>query len=181
MKSNWEKVIPLLLDSEGPETNISSGEPGGASKYGVSVAALSDYRKKQGLSSATIDIVSRLTAADAETFYRETVARACRFDELPIGVDYMMLDVTTNLGNTGGPWLLQIVMGQWPLVPTLPADLLLRVTAMNLAQQRELIYALGAGWLAFKHASPAWPRAGHGWTNRMVRVRRDALAMTGEQ
>lgn len=177
MITNWSRSVPLLLDSEGAEVTLGGSEPGGASKYGVSVFALTDLRKSLGLGPATVDIVSQLTAEQAEDFYQRVTAQACRFDDLPVGVDYAMLDVTANLGPSGGPWLLQCVLGVWPHVSGVTDEMIRQCSTVD---QGTLIYAIGAAWMAKKRESGAWPRAGHGWTNRMVRVRRDALAMTGE-
>lgn len=184
MKDNWPRAGGLLLVSEGDELNINppgtpagQGEPGGASHYGVSVAALTDLRRSQGLGPATVAMVAALTASQALDFYHAVTARACRFDDLAAGVDYAMLDVTANLGPAGGPWLLQCVLGIWPHTNTITDYVVERANAMD---PHIVVYAIGAAWLAKKREALGWPKSGHGWTNRMVRVRGDALNMIGE-
>ena len=183
MQTNWSKSIPLLLVSEGSELNINppgtpagQGEPGGGSRYGVSVAALSDLYKSRGLLPATIQDIIDMTDVKAADFYQNVTAKAIRFDDLGVGVDYVMLDITANLGPTGGLWLLQNVLGIWPVGNTI-SDLI--VNLANKQDSKQLIYAIGAAWLSKKHESPGWIKSGHGWTNRMNRVRGDALAMSG--
>lgn len=177
MIDNWPRAGALLLVSEGDEVNISAGEPGGASKYGVSVAALSDLRKSQGLSPATIDMVAVLTSDQALDFYHRVTAKACRFDDLSTGVDYAMLDATANLGPSGIAWLAQCVIGLWPQGNAVTDDMVFRMRDMS---TEAVIIGIGSAWLAKKRESSSWPKYGHGWTNRMVRVRVDALSMTGE-
>lgn len=174
MQDNWINSYPLLLVSEGSELNISPTEPGGASIFGVSVTALSDLRKSRGLPPATVDDIKNLTAADVEDFYKSVTAKACRFDDLPKGVDYRALDIFTNLGPTGGAWCLQIALGMWPLANTITDDVMSEVGKVA---PEVLIVALGAAWLSKKHESSGWPQSGHGWTNRANRVTQDAAAM----
>lgn len=183
MQKNWERAVALLLESEGAEVNVNppgtpvgQGEPGGASRYGVSVAALSDHRARRGLGPATVAMVAGLSAADAGLFYRDVTGAACRFNDLPGGVDYAMLDVTANLGPAGGAWLLQCVLGLWPHVDRVTDEMISLIRTIN---SGFLAYAIGAAWIAKKRESPTWPKHGHGWNNRMTRVRGDALMMIG--
>lgn len=178
MRDNWPRAVSLLLVSEGSELNVGGSEPGGASRYGVSVAALSDLHGRLGLPPVTVKTIENLVEAQAGDFYQQVTARACRFDDLSVGVDYAMLDITANLGPSGGAWLLQNVLGQWPLNSTISDA---TVLAASLVDPKILVYALGAAWMAKKRESSGWSKSGHGWTNRMVRVRGDALAMTGEK
>jgi lysozyme family protein len=178
MRENWERSVALLFDSEGRELTVGGSEPGGASKLGVSVAALTDFRKSRGLGPASIDMVSSLTETDAAEFYQSVTARAIRFDELPPGVDYAMLDVTANLGPSGGPWLAQCVLGVWPQGNVMTGYM---VAGLNDMPAEAAVYAITGAWLAKKRESSSWGRAGHGWTNRMTRVRGDALKMIGEK
>lgn len=180
MKINWPRSVPLLLVSEGSELNINppgtppgEGEPGGASHYGVSVAALSDLRRKQGLPPATIQDVIELTETTAGAFYQAVTAVACRFDELPSGVDYRCLDIFANLGPTGGAHLVQVTMGTWPLVDTMTDSVMGEIGKMD---PEVLVVALSAAWLSKKHENQkGWIKSGHGWTNRANRVTIDAI------
>lgn len=185
MKTTWPTAIPLLLASEGPELNLNppgtpkgQGEPGGASRYGVSVDALSDLHKRLGLPPVTVQTIRDLTESQASDFYLNVSAPACRFDDLPAGVDYVMLDADCTLGPSGGAWLLQNVLGQWPLVSKVTDEM---VSLCQSADPRALIWALGSAWIVKKRmqGEQGWIDHGHGWNNRMVRVRHDALAMVG--
>jgi lysozyme family protein len=174
MKANWDMSWPLLLVTEGPEVNIGGTEPGGASHFGVSVSALTDLRKKQGLPPATVDVVRNLTAQDAAAFYRAVTAEVCRFDDLAVGVDYRMLDIFANLGPTGGARLVCVTLGIWPTADTVTDTVMGEIGKHD---PEVLVVALGAAWLSKKHESPGWAKSGHGWTNRANRVNGDAIRM----
>lgn len=184
MLTNWPHSLPLLLVSEGAEVNINppgtppgQGEPGGASKYGVSVAAYSDLRKRRGLPPATVQDIADLTEDQASDFYQTVTGAACRFNDMPVGVDYRNLDIFANLGPTGGSRLLCVALGIWPLVDTVTDAVIREVTRVD---PEVLIFALGAAWLSKKHEQgvEGWIKSGHGWTNRRVRVDQDATDMS---
>jgi lysozyme family protein len=177
MNSNWSRAGGLLLVSEGSEVNIGGSEPGGASHYGVSVAALTDLRRSRGLGPATVNMVAALTEAEALDFYHNVTARACRFADLLPGIDYAMLDATANLGPSGIAWLAQCVLGIWPQGNAVTDEMVQRLNA----RADVAVYSITSAWLAKKRESSGWPKSGHGWTNRMVRVRRDALSMIEEK
>lgn len=181
MKNNISRSISLLLVSEGSELNINppgtphgQGEPGGASHWGVSVSALTDLRRSRDLVPATVQDVIDLTEEQASDFYQSVTARACRFDDLPSGVDYRALDVFANLGPTGGAHLVQVTLGMWPLADTITDAVLGEIGKLD---PEVMIIALGAAWLAKKSGQPGWVKSGHGWTNRANRVNSDAIRM----
>lgn len=184
MQQNRIQTLDEILRWEGDDLNTSPSEPGGASKYGVSVDFLTDYRKAKGLPAATIPNVAALTQEDAEEIYSTTLLNPIRFDELPSGVDYRLADITTNLGMTGGPNLIQLCLGMWPLTGKVDDTTLAKVLAVD---AKSLIYALSAAWIARKNLSSNWgPSAitkngyGHGWTNRNIAATETALAMVGK-
>ena len=181
MKINEAQAIADIVLSEGDEVNVNppntppnQGEPGGASKFGISVVALSDFRVSKGLAAATITDVKALTEDDATAFYSGWVMPQFRFDDLPSGDDYAIFDKVTNLGLTGGISLVELTLGRLPLTGRMTDDLLVAVKA---AEARTFIVALGAAWIAEKHTQPSWAIDGHGWSNRRARVDAQALAM----
>lgn len=181
MKTSASQTIDWILEDEGPEFNRSSGEPGGGSKYGVSLTA---YREA-GNPTTTLDQLAVLTKGQAAEFYLNHVLPQIRFDELPVGVDYRFADIRVNLGQTGAVNLLELVLGRWPLTGRMDDDLLAQVQRpFNHLDDDSLILALSAAWIAKKHESPNWgpsPQTktgyGHGWSNRNVRATQRALVI----
>jgi len=182
MKANRVVTLTSILQWEGSDLNTSPNEPGGASKFGVSVDFLTDYHKKHGWPSATIHDVTVLTNDDAMLIYNEMLLDPLQFDVLPTGVDFRLADLTTNSGMTGGPTLLQLCLGMFPLTGTMDNQTINLVQAID---PKALVIALSAAWIAVKHQSPNWgPHPpitkngfGHGWSNRNNAQRDAALAL----
>lgn len=176
MQKNLAQSLAWIDEDEGYELNIGASEPGGASKHGVSLTVLSEWRKAHGQSfPATVADVGAVTAQLAGDIYSEMWAKPLQFDSLPGGVDYRVLDIAVNLGITGGATALQLALGLWPLTGVVDAE---TVQAANSTDPRVLIAALSAIWISKKHESVNWfPKSvnpssitdhgyGHGWTNR---------------
>lgn len=181
MQDNLAATLAFILEDEGSDLNLGGSEPGGGSKYGVSMTALADWCKANGKPSPTIDDLAAMTPDEASEIYTANFAHPIAFDQLPAGVDYRLLDICVNLGVTGGIKLLQVVLGLWQTSGTMDAATL---GAVNAADAKHTVVAIGCGWLVKKHESPNWQPSpvtasgyGHGWTNRMLKANRRALAM----
>ena len=169
--SNWKQAFDWVMQSEGAEINISPNEPGGISKYGVSLQTYAEWCKKQGKAKPTFDTIKNMDKPTAMIFYKSAFADVFRFDQLASGVDYRMFDVSVNLGINGGIKLLAAVVGEWSTLD--PAVI---VKAANKISARQLCPLLGAGWIAIKSTRDTWQYKtvdgkqvkgyGHGWINR---------------
>lgn len=184
MRENRQAVFDAIFKWEGEEVTLGPSEPGGASKYGISVDFLTDYRKKHGLSHARVDDVEMLTKEDAIKIYGETLLDPLRFDELPLGVDYTVADISANLGMTGGPTLVQLCLGMYPLTGTMDNA---TVAAVKAYDPKILVHKLRAAWITKKHEAPGWfssPNAPHGfgkgWTRRNNDAENVGVAMVGD-
>lgn len=181
MQENRTTALNYILASEDGTLNLSPSEPGGASKWGVSVDLLTDYYKKIGKPKATIGDVTALTRDDAIVVYDSMLLDPLRFDELPSGVDYRVSDIETNSGVTGGVEVLQLALGMWPLTGKMDDATMARVKNID---PRLLVSLLGAVWIGKKHESPNWNPSpvtkngfGHGWSNRRLAADDQALEM----
>ena len=63
MQANLAQSLAYITGDEGPELNVSPGEPGGASKWGVSLTVLSEHLGKP----CAVADVAALTPDDANT------------------------------------------------------------------------------------------------------------------
>lgn len=165
MKSDRTATINAILISEGSELNVSPDEPGGASRYGISVSYLTDYRHARSLPPATVQDIIDLDGPGAAVVYDDLLTHI-RFDELPAGVDYRLADIVTNLGLTGGALALQMCLGLWPLTGKYDDA---TIAAAQKREPKALIESLGAAWIVWKHfqTDTGWGKYGHGWTNRV--------------
>lgn len=186
MLFNRKVTLDSILKWEGDDLNLSPSEPGGASKFGISVPFLTDYHKNHGLLDATVDDVAALSADNARSIYDQMLLDAIFFDQLPSGVDFRLADLTTNLGITGGTRLLQLCLGMFPPHGVMDSE---TIRLSQVFDAKPLIIALGAAWISVKYQSPNWfPSSvnknsvtktgyGKGWTNRNNAQKEAALAL----
>jgi len=174
VQSNLAQSLSYITSDEGQELNISSGEGGGASKWGVTLTDLSEVRGKV----CTVADVAALTQDDASQIYGTRFAVPIHFDELPAGVDYRMLDCAVTLGVTGAIEALQMCLAIWPQTGTMDAPTLV---AVNAATPAILVLQLDAAWLTWKRGLTATGQGkyGHGWLNRVLKVRARLPEMMG--
>lgn len=185
MQTNRAAALAYIDQDEGPEVNVSSGEPGGISCRGVSLTVLQEYNKAHGLPAATFDSVRAMTADLAGKVYSWRFLDPIRFDELPAGIDYRMADCAITLGLTGVAVVTQMALLMWPVTGRIDDDTL---KAIKGDDPHILLAALDAAWLTWKHsqgddahAAKGWKDHGHGWTNRVRNVHGRALALMGAQ
>src|ERR1035437_4494010 len=176
MQTNLAQSLTYITGDEGPELNISSGELGGASKWGITLTVLSEARDR----ACTIDDVSALTQADANTIYANRFAAPILSGGLPPGVDYRMLDCAVTLGVTGSVEVLQMCLAIWPTAGVMDTDTMAEARA---ATPAVLVLQLDAAWLTWKRGltPTGFGKYGHGWTNRVLKVRARLPAMMGVQ
>lgn len=179
MRKNLITALDKIILAEGSAVNLSASEPGGGSRYGVSVTVLSEARKRACVPS---DLES-LTLDEAHLIYTERFARPIRFDDWQSGVDYRLLDIAVNLGVRGGINVAELVLGVWPLTGKVTDGMLTEATRRGSVA---MIHALSAAWITKKRESPNWGPSkittrgyGHGWTNRNNAAMLTALAIAG--
>ena len=100
--ANFDRALALLLVSEGGYVN-NPRDPGGATKYGITIATLRNYRGR----SVTVDDVRQLTADEAGQIYHRNYWSPVRGDLLPAGVDYAVFDFAVNSGPRKAAEMLQ--------------------------------------------------------------------------
>lgn len=177
MQADLKQSLIDVLDSEGGWTQ-SPAEPGGASNWGISMTTWTDYCKNTNKPVPTLDDLKALTIDQASDFYEEIWANAINFSQLPVGVDYRLLDISVNLGLTGGINLLQGVL-DIPTTSKVDGTTMLALTSYqnNTRLAETLIMALGDAWLANKKQSANWSTYALGWTIRKERADIQAIDM----
>ena len=174
MQSNLEKVLAWIDEDEGPEVNISPDEPGGGSARGLTIEVWNEYNRAHGLGVVGIKNLSDVTAELSGKVFQWRYLDPLRFDELPSGVDYRMADAAITLGVNGACSLAQMCLTIWPTTGTMDDA---TIAAIKGSDPKTLLFALDGAWLAWKHnwvtpgSVPGWNRYGHGWSNRVLKVR----------
>lgn len=155
---------------------MSPGEPGGSSARGVSMTVLDEYNKAHGLPHGTIDEMKAMTAEAAGKIYTWRFADPIRFDDLPAGIDYRLMDAAITLGATGAVQLAQLALGRFPITGKMDDGTLDAIRAIG---REEFLNRLNVGWIVWKRGltPDGWKKYGHGWTNRNNRVLARALTL----
>lgn len=155
-----QQILEYLVEDEGPELNVHSDEPGGASRYGVSISALSKALGRQ----ATIQDLKDLTPQSAwDKVYVPNFWHEIGAEKLPAGLNYAAFDFAVNSGPA-------IVDGDDTNNPTIVRDFL--VEAMKEKTVGKQIDKLCDLRLEYMKTNPVkWERYKRGWSARVSRVR----------
>lgn len=103
---DWLAVSRWILKSEGDYSDRAD-DHGGPTNMGITIPTLSNWRGHQ----CTADDVKYLTTAEALTIYHTNYWHAMRCDELPHGVNLIVMDVGVMSGQGRAIKLLQQAVG----------------------------------------------------------------------
>ncbi len=92
--ASYDRSIANVLVSEGYTYTNVPGDPGGPTKYGITIYVVRKYL----VPGATAQDVKRLTLDQAKEIYRLHYWNAVGGDTLPAGVDYSVFDFAVNAG-----------------------------------------------------------------------------------
>lgn len=93
MKETYKEAIAKVFKDEGGYTN-DAADPGGPTNWGITIADARMYWK----ADATATDVKAMPLAVAEDIYAKHYAQPLKYNELPAGVDYAVLDYGINSG-----------------------------------------------------------------------------------
>lgn len=153
MKTNLQTCFDLtVLKWERAEYTNTPGDPGGPTKYGVTIVTLSHELGRR----ATIDDVKNMTEQTAMEIMRKKFWNVIGADDLPSGVDMEAFDICYNAGpGRVLPWL----------EGTARLDVVSRIEALHSFR------------MTFWKRLKIWATFGRGWTNREKDVLTHALSL----
>jgi lysozyme family protein len=162
MNSNFENVLSLVLRDEGGFSN-DPRDPGGMTNLGVT------KRVWEAFVGHPVDeaAMRALTPADVAPLYRQNYWNRVHGDDLPAGVDYAVMDFAVNSGTSRAAKTLQRACG----VNDDGAIGQQTLDAVGNADPIALIDTVCDERLAFLQTLPSFGTFGHGWTNRVQRVK----------
>jgi lysozyme family protein len=127
---------------------------------------LATYSKFLG-QPATKEQLRNISDAELGTLYRQGYWDACKCDELPAGLDYLVFDLAVNGGPGRAAKMLQAAVGANPDGAIGPATL----KAVNQAVEQRGLAAVAKDFSqkrqAFYEALPTFAVFGKGWTRRV--------------
>ncbi len=154
--SNFNKVLPLLLEHEGGNDD-DPRDPGGRTSRGILQREWNEWRLTHpGLPSD----VWQAPQSQVEAIYKQKYWDALDADNLPSGVDYALFDYGVNSG-----------VGRARQVQKQFSGVKDPVKLINLICDQRLNYLEGL---------PTWPTFGKGWARRVKDVRAASLAMVNQ-
>lgn len=169
MRENFAVAMQHVFAHEGGYVDHPK-DPGGATKYGITARTLGAWRGNPAGMVASAQEVEALTPDEATAIYRSQYADAIRFDDLPSGIDYAVLDFAINSGVRRATETLQRVLG-------VKVDGHLGVATVNAARSQDpqrVIYNLCADRLDFLQSLRNWKTFGKGWDRRVRDVQGNA-------
>lgn len=164
-----EQAIDFVLrdDIEGGYVNHPE-DNGGPTNMGITIRTFRHWRNDQSLG---IPELKQLTKQEAREIYKNNYWDAVSGDTLPPGVDLVVFDGAVNSGPSRSIKLLQQALG-------VTADGVIGpITRYELAQadKQELIEKIIDTRLTWLKTLSDWKHFGRGWTNRLVKLEKEAL------
>ena len=161
MKSNFEKALAHILESEGGFANHPL-DPGGMTNLGVTQKTWEEF---VGHPVSEADMRA-LTPAAVAPLYKRKYWDKVAGDLLPAGLDYAVFDAAINSGPGRAAKWLQEVAG-------VPADGSIgkqTLAAVDAFSPLELIAQYNDKRLQFLESLPTFATFGKGWSNRVSSV-----------
>src|SRR5260370_19326583 len=167
--STYNRAMQIgVLPHEGGYTN-DPRDPGGPTNWGITILDARKYWK----ANASAEDVRTMPKMVAEGIYASHYAALLRYNDLPAGVDYAVLDYGINSGIARAARVLRALVG------ANDQNDYLNDTIVALVRQRDtkkLIQAIDDERLRFLRSLSTWDHFGSGWGRRVAEV--NALALS---
>jgi lysozyme family protein len=172
LKDNFGRSLILVLQSEGGWVD-NPHDSGGATNRGITLDTLTEWREEP----CTKDDVKNLSAQEASDIYRAKYWANVRGDDLPSGVDYIVFDYAVNSSPAKAAKELQSLVGANPdcIIGAFTLKAIAAYVAIHGVET--LIKSYCDRRKSFLRSLKTWLYFGKGWTNRLERVKSDALKM----
>lgn len=168
MKENWQASFDAMIVSEGGFVNHPD-DPGGMTNLGVTKKVWEAW-VGHPVTEAEMRV---LTPELVAPLYKRRYWDACKCDEMPTGLDYLVFDFAVNAGPNRAAKTIQTAVGATADGAIGPITL----AAIKKQDPAELIVNFGEAKEAFYRMLPTFPMFGRGWMNRVRHVQTAALQM----
>lgn len=165
--ATYDAAMARVFADEGGYTN-DPVDPGGATNFGITIIDARKYWKPD----ATPADVKAMPKAVASDIYRKHYANPMRYDELPAGLDYSILDAAINSGVGRAPVWAGKALG---ITAKSINDVVAPANAAN--DKVSVIQKYWAVRLAFLHSLRTWSHFGGGWGRRCAQGEAAAVKM----
>ena len=168
MNSNFKHALEYLVKSEGGYVD-NPKDPGGRTNLGVTQKVWESWVGRESNEKE----MRALTKADVEPLYKRKYWDACRCDDLPTGLDYLVFDFAVNAGIGRSAKTLQSCVG-------VSVDGQIgnqTIEAIKKIAPSDLIERFSEAKINFYKSLVTFPTFGKGWLNRVEEVKTTALKM----
>jgi lysozyme family protein len=178
VRANLEHGLDLIFLSERGFSQHED-DPGGPTQDGVTLSTLTAWRKKP----VTIAELKGLGSDERNAIFAAQYAEPIRFDELPDGLDYCVLDCSVNSGPNRAGRILQHALGMTgkDIDGVIGAKTLALVNAARAMEISEIIQSYCDDRLTFMRTLRNWRTFKNGWTKRVAVVEDEALRIAAGQ
>ena len=165
-QQNLSRSLQLMFGDEGGYVNHPK-DPGGPTKYGVTIKTLKAWRKNSKL---TNEDVKKLTLDEATRIARTEYWNTIRGDDLPSGLDYAVFDCAYNSGPAQAAKLLQRLLNVSAdgIIGTKTLDALRKY--LRRFNVDRVIRDYCDARVKFLKSLKNWPSFGRGWTIRVTGI-----------
>jgi lysozyme family protein len=168
--SNWKKSFELMLASEGGYVNHPS-DPGGMTNLGVTKRVWEEWVGRESNEKE----MRSLTPEMVEPLYKRKFWDACKCDDMPSGIDYLVFDFAVNAGVGRSAKILQTAVG----VPADGGIGPITLAAVKAQDPAELVQKFSDAKEAFYRSLNTFDTFGKGWLNRVAAVKIKANTLLG--
>lgn len=169
MKDTYDTAMTRgVFPHEGGYTD-EAADPGGPTNWGITIADARMYWKP---SASALDVRS-MPKLVAEDIYRKHYAAPIRYDALPAGVDYSVLDYAINSGVGRAGKVLRRLVGLPDNTSVVTTDVL---DAVRKRDPVALVNAVNDERLMFLQSLKIWPVYKNGWGRRVSECRALSLS-----
>lgn len=159
-----------MLASEGGYVNHPS-DPGGRTNLGVTQKVWEEWVGRESNEKEMRSLTPEMVAP----LYKRKFWDACKCDDLPTGVDYLVFDFAVNAGPGRSAKILQTAVG----VPADGAIGPITLAAVKAQDPVELIENFSQAKEDFYRSLSTFETFGKGWLNRVSAVKIKASSMLG--
>jgi len=170
MTENFDHSLDLVLNSEGGFVN-NPKDPGGMTNLGVTASTWANFKGR----NTNEKEMRSLTRDDVAPLYEKKYWDACKCDDLPSGVDYLVFDFAVNSGPGRSVKILQKALG----LPEDGAVGPVTIQTIDVMDKTELIARFSDAKKQFYESLPTFATFGNGWLKRVDEARVNASNMLG--
>jgi lysozyme family protein len=174
MKDNWPRSFDLLMEHEGGFVN-NPHDNGGATKYGVTIGTLRDWRRRTNPKAVvTAQMVRDLRLEEARDIAKVLYWDKVGGDILPRGIDYALFDWAYHAGPDRPARALQRILRV--TVDGRIGNITARAAAAS--DKAKVIAMLGVMRLEHLMGHSDWKVFGKGWKRRVLEVTAEAVSQS---